>query len=207
MDARLWLAAVWLVCLGSGTGIAGRLKRAPGPVARIHFPLQPRTPQTAQDRPVQARGRGPRRRRAARGRWYRARQDRHQQHDPEPPHPGLGVPHHAPQGRAGRCRVTHSSVSGGAGRGGADGVLRPERPDLRTVLQLRHPDRRRRTRRAALLRDGTGPGLLRRRHAAMRDGDRRKGDDRCELTPVQLAATVCYAAPSELSLRLRQGLL
>jgi hypothetical protein len=44
MDARIWLAAVWLVCLGSGPRFAGRLERPPGPIARVHFPLQPRAP-------------------------------------------------------------------------------------------------------------------------------------------------------------------
>jgi len=56
MDARIWLAAVWLVCLGSGAGLAGRLERPPGPVARVHFPLQPRAAQTAQDRPSKHAG-------------------------------------------------------------------------------------------------------------------------------------------------------
>jgi hypothetical protein len=49
MDARIRLAAVWLACLGSGPRFAGRLERASWPVTRVHFPLQPRAPQTAQD--------------------------------------------------------------------------------------------------------------------------------------------------------------
>lgn len=42
MDARVWLAGVWVVCVGPGARIAGRLERPPGSVARVHFPLQPR---------------------------------------------------------------------------------------------------------------------------------------------------------------------
>jgi len=87
MDAQLWLATLWLVCLGSGPGLAGRLERPSGPFARVHFPLQPRAPQAAQDRPIQARGRNPWRRWTARGRRHRPCQDRHRQRDPKPPHP------------------------------------------------------------------------------------------------------------------------
>lgn len=123
MDARLWLATVWLVCLGSGPRFAGRLERPPGPVARVNFPLQPRAPQTAQDRPVQARGRNPRRRWAARGRRDRPRQDRHRQRDPKPSHSRQRVQDHAPQGRAGRGRIAPGGLPCGAGRGRADSVL------------------------------------------------------------------------------------
>ncbi|MDP2737438.1 MAG: site-specific DNA-methyltransferase [Pseudorhodobacter sp.] len=79
--------------------------------------------QTAQDRAVQARGRGPRRRWSARRRRHRPRQDRHRQRDPEPPHPGLRVPNHAPQGRAGCGGIAPGSIPGGVGRGGSDGVF------------------------------------------------------------------------------------
>lgn len=125
MDARIWLAAVWMVCLGPGAGLAGRLERPPCPVARVHFPLQPRAPKTAQDGAVEARGRNPRRRWSARGRRHRPRQDRNRQRDPKPSHPGLCAPHHAPQGRARCCRVAPGRVSGGAGRSDTGRVFDP----------------------------------------------------------------------------------
>lgn len=40
-------------------GIRVPVYRATGPVARVHFPFQPRLAKTAQDRSVQARGRDP----------------------------------------------------------------------------------------------------------------------------------------------------
>jgi len=82
------------------------------------------------------------------------------QRDPKPPHPGQRLSHHAAQGRVGCSGVASGGVPGGAGRGGADGVLGSGRSDLRAVLRFRHPAGRRRTRWAALLRDGTGSGLL-----------------------------------------------
>ena len=44
-----------------------------------------------------------------------------------------------------------------------------------------------------MLRNGAGPGLLRRRRAAVGDGDGKEGDARSNLTPAQFAATVSYA--------------
>jgi hypothetical protein len=57
MDARICLASLWLVCLGSGPGLAGRLERLLGPVARVRFLLQPQAPHTAQVGHVHTRGR------------------------------------------------------------------------------------------------------------------------------------------------------
>jgi ParB-like chromosome segregation protein Spo0J len=99
-------------------------------LARVHLPLQPPTPQTAQDRPVQTRGRNFGRRWAARGQRHGPSQDRLWQRNPDPPHPRQRVSHHASQGWAGCRRIAPGRVSGGAGRGGVGSVQRPQRSDL-----------------------------------------------------------------------------
>ncbi len=124
-----WRCFGWYVW-DQGPGLLGdwQGRLAPSHEFIFHFNRAPR--KAAQDRPVQACGQNLGRRWAAWGGRHCARQDWHRQHGPEPPHPRQRVPHHAAQGRAGGCRFTPCGVPGGAGRGGAEGVLRPPRSDL-----------------------------------------------------------------------------
>ena len=119
-----WRRFGWYVW-DQGPGLPGDWngRLAPSHEFIFHFNRASRKPQTAQDRAVQACGRNPRRRWAARGRRQRPRQDRHRQRDPKPPHSGLCVADHAPQRGLGRSRIAPGRIPRGAGRGGADSVL------------------------------------------------------------------------------------
>ena len=183
-----WHRFGWYVW-DQGPGLPGdwQGRLAPSHAFIFHFNRAPRKPHKT----VPSKHAGPWRRRDAPGRRHRPRQDRHWQQGPKPPHPRPGVPHHAPQRRAGCCRIASGCLSSGADRGGAGDFLRTGRPGLRALLQLRYPAGRRRTRWAVLLRDGVGPGLWRCGGSKVGDGNRQKGGNGCRLTKQSGATIAC----------------